>query len=179
MKPAKTLLVGTRASSTQVSGLSSAFEMLIDGFQEKSLPYEVIDLGTQDAGKRDGTFNFTRGITVLSAVLHCWFRLLFVRQIYLTVALSTAGFFRDSLIIWPARFLNRTIILHIHSGGYGGFYQSQPRLIQGVIAATLRQANRIIILSERFKDQFSFLPDTQVNRKISVVFNGLPVRVAP
>src|SRR5688500_7554411 len=88
---------------------------------------------------------------------------------------SRAGFLRDAALIWTALALGRATVLHLHGGGYDAFYARQPRWLRGVIRATLARVGAIVVLGEALRDQFSFLPRSN----LVVIPNGLPAALEP
>jgi len=158
------------------TGLAIAFATCLEGFRKRKLTVEVVDTNDRHNGRRTiGKFEWRRALQmtwILSAFL--W-KLLRTRRVYLLLAISRVGFARDLVIIWLSFFLRRHLILHIHSGGYGLFYERQHFWLQILIRATLARARSIIILSDLLCEQMSFLPRS--SGLLKVVPNGLPCRL--
>lgn len=165
-----TLLIGPLLHRRE--GLSLAFDLVVQGFVNRGLPFKVIDIGSNNSSRSVGSFNLGRAFDILRALVKYWKCLLFAERIYLLVGLSIVGFFRDCLIIWSAHFLGRRVVLHVHSGGYGKFYKTQSNLIKKLIIKTLINASSIVVLGHLLRKQFDFLSDA--NDKLYVVPNGLP-----
>ncbi|MGB4592256.1 MAG: glycosyltransferase family 4 protein [Coriobacteriia bacterium] len=92
---------------------------------------------------------------------------------YLLIAQSAAGSLRDLLFLWVIRsHMNRDarVILHLHGGGFRGFYRSAPKLLQGRIRRSFGQVDASIVLSPCLVDMFEgILPES----KVFVVPNGV------
>ena len=165
------LLCGNR-STTRVSGLTVAFDMLTAGFECSGRPHVIIDKGAIGAPKNVGAFAFVRAIKTVSLLLRFWFVLPRVSTVYNTVAPSRLGFLRDAFMIWPSCLLRRRIVLHLFGGGYGQFFDAQPGWMQRIIRATLSRADKIVVEGHLLREQFSFVEG--VDQKLVVVPNGLP-----
>jgi glycosyltransferase involved in cell wall biosynthesis len=157
--------------SPPITGQSELFDSLIEHLVQEAVPYAVINTAPP-ALYRFGW----------STQLHRFFlpfylgakasRLLFIQRstLYLTIATSWHGFFRDLLFISIGRIGNHRIVAHCHSGNYGSFYNSANSLGQWLIKTVLSRLDRLIILSALFRDDFSFLWQGRVS--IKVVANG-------
>ena len=119
-----TLLIGPL--SEMPDGLSMAFDVVIKGFAEQGLQYQVIDTKSGDTARRVGAFSFQRSIEILKALILYWRFLLFAQNIYLLIGLSRVSFLRDFLFIWTAYVLRRRVVLHVHTGGYRLFLIPNP-----------------------------------------------------
>lgn len=168
-----TLLIGPL--SERPDGLSMAFKVVVQGFVNQGLDHNVVNTKSEDTVRRVGSFSFRRTIEITKVLLEYSWKLLSAQRIYLLIGLSRVSFLRDFLIIWSACLLKRRIVLHVHSGGYRSFYDSQPSWAQRVIMATLMCANALIILSELLREQFDFLPNA--DEKLYVVPNCAPFEV--
>jgi len=93
--------------------------------------------------------------------------------VYLTIAQSVQGFFRDAFVIRIAALFGRPVVCHLHGGNYDGFFAEQPRILQWLIRRTLLKTHTVIILSERLRSMFRFEP--AIASRLSVVPNGLPL----
>ncbi len=171
LKVKTTLLIGPRKGET-IFGISELFEMLIAGFEAFGLKHMIVNISNNPDSKIGG-FSIYKAAKMLSAILSVWVKLPRVQNVYITVSLSLFGFFRDYLIIIPAYVLNKRIILHVKSGGYGDFFQQQTPLFKRIIISALSKATKIIVLGDLIVDQFKFLPGYL--NKIEVVYNGLPL----
>ena len=172
-RPGELLLVGPLPPP--VNGQSSAFAMLVEGARERGIRCRVVDL----AGKGGG-----HGLSWRRVFDHVRILIVFLRRaalgrktVYLTIGQFRAGFVRDMVLIVFARLFRHRIVCHLHGGNYDRFYAEQPAWLQRLIRATLRRADRILILGERLTAMFEF--DPRLRTKLAVVPNGLPYAIAP
>jgi len=170
------LLVGNR-SGENISGLSVAFDILVAGFADRGLRHYVVDKSAVGTSGKSGSFDQSRALNTVMVLLLFWLRLFFVTRVYITVASSILGFVRDALMIWPSRLLGCRVTLHLHGGGYRGFYEAQPQWMKSAIRHTVSQADAIVVNGELLLDQFHFLPDAA--KKVRVVPNCLPMDTQP
>lgn len=168
-----TLLIGPL--SKQPTGISLAFRIVVDYFEMRNLPHRVLDMSSTNTSRKVGTFSIWRAIEIILALIRYYYNILFCAEVYLLIGLSRVGFLKDLLIIWPASFLNRRVVLHLHSGGYLDFYSDQPTWLKRIIAATLARAHAIVVLGDLLRAQFEFLNNAE--KKIQVVPNALPIQI--
>lgn len=173
----KSLLVGFYSKEVKM-GPGESFNMLVEGFQEAGLDYDVVFI-EGGLGQRQivGKFSLLKMFRSFKTVVEVWIKLPSVRNVYLTNSLSKIGFIRDLLIIFPAYILRKRIVLHVKSGGYGDFYRAQTGFFKKLIERTISRATKIIVLGESLRNQFSFL--TGNPGKVCVVYNGLPYPLFP
>ena len=169
----QTLLIGPLPKRPE--GLSIAFEVVVSGFINRRLAHKVINTQSEDVSRQVGTFSFKRAMEIAGVLLRYWWNLLPSRQIYLLIGFSRVSFFRDFLIIWPAYWLWRRIVLHVHTGGYRTFFDEQPIWLKKIISATLMRADAIVVLGELLREQFNFLSCAE--EKLVVVPNCAPIEV--
>lgn len=165
------VLVVGNTSSHAVTGLTKALDLLLEGLNEHHLPYKLLDKSVADLPGEVGAFRFARAVATLRIFLSYWPALRGVEGVYMTIASTRAGFFRDSLYIWLARLFGKRIVVHLHGGGYGRFYDLQAPWIKPIIRHTLAKTDTIIVLGEGLREQFKFVPN--VESKLKVVPNGL------
>ena len=170
------MLVGF-SSRTAVTGVALAFDLLLSGLAKRNIPYVLIDFATLGPATRVGAFDWHRTWSTLGLLASFCAKLGRVQSVYILIASSRFGFLRDALMIWSSRLFRRHLVLHLHGGGYRYFVETQPAWFQRLIATTLAQADAIIVLGERLRDQFAFVPG--IERKIRVVPNGLPLDLQP
>ncbi|WP_158301951.1 glycosyltransferase family 4 protein [Paenibacillus mesophilus] len=154
-----------------VAGQSLAFQMLVEEFEQRNLPHQIVNL----SGKK-GSFNVSVGKRALQ---YFWILLDYVRKtsfgkktVYITIAQSLQGFWRDFFMIWYAKCFGHSVVCHLHGGNYGHFFDHQPGWIRRLIRATLLKADHIYVLGERLRGMFDFEP--RLGPKLDVVCNGLP-----
>ncbi|MDH7568055.1 MAG: glycosyltransferase family 4 protein [Armatimonadota bacterium] len=172
----RTLLAGPRIKSV-TTGASVAFELLVEGFRSRGLPFFVVDVDPGAPTPRAGAFHLGRALAMLRMLVLYLVRLPWCARGYLLISSSPLGFVRDLLTIWPARVLGRRMTLHYQGGGYADFYHQQAPWFQGVIRATLRQADALVVLSESLRSQFDFLGDA--SPRICVVPNAVSPDLRP
>lgn len=162
------LLIGCPSKNNEVTGQSLNFDLLISHLIKNQHQFKVLDINV---------YNYptvVKGIFYLFFALKLFVILLMNRRIkvvYLTIAQSTSGFFRDFFFIWVARIFNKKIVLHLHGGNYKNFYHSQPPFFQKIIKKTLEQSNILIVLSSVFNEMFDFI--NNYKDKTRVVKNGI------
>jgi len=167
MNQNKPLLIGFY-EGVNVIGIQLAFQNLINELTKRNHQFRIVNLGSSLKAHRVGSFSVYRSIEILTAVFQSWVYIPSCNPVYITVALSLLGFFRDLFILLPAFILHKKTIIHVHSGGYGEFYKQQHPVLQKLIKYTISKVDVIIILSESLKDQFFFLDD---DSKCVVVLN--------
>ena len=153
-------------------GLSTSFQMLVDGVEKQHLPYTVVSLSGK--GKSyGGTASWGRALQYLRILLDYFGKSIFGKKtIYITIAQSCHGFFRDFIMIWFAWLNGHRIICHLNGGNYDNFYEAQPKWMQWLIRKTLLKVDNILVLGKRLRDMYNFEP--RLKDKICVVQNGLP-----
>ncbi|EJO5346051.1 glycosyltransferase family 4 protein [Clostridium botulinum] len=86
---------------------------------------------------------------------------------------SRGSFYRKSLFIniTPK---NIPIVLHIHGGGFIEFYDKSSFFMKRRIKNIVKRAAKIVVLSEKFKEDFINRFDLEKD-KISIVYNGISI----
>ena len=171
----KLLLVGPRAGKT-LSGVALAFDLLIQGLELAKLDHCVVDAARGGTVAKSGTLSLRRAWDTVCVILLVWRHLLSCRIYYATMSTSSLGFIRDYLTVGFAKLLGRRTVLHLHGGGFEGFYAGSPRWLQCLIRANLRRTDTIIVLGELLKEQF-YCAGEFVKPKLLVVPNGLTLGV--
>ena len=158
-----------------LTGQTIAFQTACEGFEERRLPYRVIDLSRGGHTRPEGGFSLVR----LSQLIKPFAKglvLLFGRKVlYLSATQNWAGFLRDGVFILLAALGRQRIVIHLQGGYYDGFYDSLGPLRQYAVRAVLKPVDRILILGKSLYGMFDFDPSLQ--KKIQVVSNGLPYAV--
>lgn len=93
--------------------------------------------------------------------------------IYMPLSQNKVGFIRDSVFILIGKFLKRKVCVHFHGGSFDLFYKCQKDLFQKYIRFTLRRIDKLILLAEKFKKQFTPII---ASKKISFLYNCVPER---
>lgn len=168
----KVMLVGPRSSKYLTYGMSIGFDLLISGFEERKLPYIIIDRSEGMIGRKIGVFSLGGILATLIMLCSFTINLQKVAVVYLTIGTSKAGFLRDMIMVWLGWFSRRRIVLHLKGGGFLSFYEENPQWLRFLIRQTFSKADTIIVLGSLLRDQFNFIPD--IASKLVVVPNGLP-----
>lgn len=88
---------------------------------------------------------------------------------------SYGSFARKSTLAWIARIAGVPVVLHVHGGGFGIFYERAPRLLKHVIRATLTQADAVVALGDRWAERLrAIAPEARV----TVIPNAVRAREA-
>jgi glycosyltransferase involved in cell wall biosynthesis len=155
------------------NGLSIAFKMLVDGVYKNNLSYIIVNIANTSQ-KRGGATSYRRAIQYLSILKDYFKKIMFGKKtVYITIAQSRHGFFRDFVMIWLAFFKGHNIVCHLHGGNYDNFYSQQPYWLKFLIRKTLLRVDKILVLGERLVKMFDFEP--RLRKKIYIVPNGLPI----
>ena len=166
----ETILIGSLPPP--LTGQTIAFQMVCEGFQERKLPFRVINLSGGEHTRPEGGFSLRRLIQLLKPFCKALSLVFGQKNLYLSAAQNWAGFLRDSIFILLATIGRQRIVIHVHGGNYDGFYASLSPLQQYVVRTFLKHVDTILILGKSLCGMFDFEPALQ--DKIQVVFNGLP-----
>jgi len=166
---------GPRAKNA-VTGVALAFDLLIQGLERGRIQHRVLDATFRGTVSKSGTFAVSRAIETICVITLVWWQLLFCKTYYATMSTSSVGFIRDYLTVGFAKLLGRRTILHLHGGGFEGFYTTQKPWLQRLIRANLKRTDTIVVLGELLKEQF-YCAGEFVNPKLVVVPNGLTLGV--
>ena len=172
----RVMVVGA-TSNHIITGLSVAFDTFLDGMQERSIEYLLIDTSVGTSLKRAGVFSFRRMSGVLVILLKVLFNLPRSNIVYVTMGSSLLGFIRDLIIIFMTAVFKRKLIFHLHGGGFHDFYISSSSFLRFVIRNSLCHVDRIIVLGELLKNQFDFISKKK-RPDIIIVPNGLPFKTS-
>ena len=173
----KLLLVGPLPPPQH--GQSLSFKMLVDSFLEESSEIKVISIADKKiSGKRGFQKTLARIYSYISIIIHYF---IYVStnscRVYITIAQSRQGFYRDFVMIWIASLFSRPIVVHLKGGNYGGFYSEQSGLLKWIIRKTLLRVERILVLGHKLTSMYDFEP--KLKGRIYVVENGLPFDLKP
>lgn len=175
MNKQKVTLCGPRSSSG-ITGVALAFDLLIEGLNERGHPCRVVDATFGGKVSKTGAFSLKRALETVWVILLVWFHLFRCKIYYATMSTSAVGFVRDFSTVAFARLLGRRVILHLHGGGFEAFYLNSPPWLQRLIRSNLRRVDQIVVLGELLKEQFYCVGDF-VKPKLVVVPNGLTLGV--
>lgn len=171
----RVLLLGPR-SKNSVTGVSLAFDLLIEGLKERNIIFNVVDFAYTDNSLKSGSYNFKSAWYSLYAVIQTWLKLIVTDIFYTTMSTSRLGFIRDFMAVGVAYLFRKKVIMHLHGGGFEDFYRSSSRWNKFLIRQNLKKVDTIIVLGELLKDQFDCVSSI-VKNKLSVVPNGLTLGV--
>jgi glycosyltransferase involved in cell wall biosynthesis len=167
------LLVVGITSKYIITGLSVALETFLGGLKAQSVKYILVDLSIGMSSKRASVFSLYRLACVILVLFKVLWNLRKVNIVYVTMASSRLGFLRDLSIILMAKTFKRKLVFHLHGGGYIDFYTHSSPFLKFIIRHSLYQVDKIIVLGQLLKHQFTFL--SPKNRPcIIVIPNGLP-----
>lgn len=153
-------------------GVSVLFELLRDEMVARGIRHRIIDIAERRPWPLVPRF-VQRTIDWLAIGARYIFAATRRRTtVYLTVAQSAGGFLRDAMVITYAAAMRHRVVLHVNCGGYGAFFEAQPRWMQEAIRRVLRLAETIIVPSARLVSMFDF--DPSLRSRIEVIFNAAP-----
>lgn len=175
-KNLKVLLLGPRSKNT-VTGVSLAFELLIEGLIERNIDYKVVDFASPNSSSKSGSYNFKSALHSLWAIFQTLLALHKVDVFYTTMSTSRLGFIRDFMTVGAACIFRKKVIMHLHGGGFEDFYKFSSRWIRRLISSHLKRVNTIIVLGNLLKDQFNCVGEI-IEDKLSVIPNGLTLGVS-
>ena len=99
-------LCGPR-SGKSVTGVALAFDLLIEGLEDKAIQHKVVDMTRGAFVSKAGSFSVLRAWDTLVVVLLVWRHLFYCKVYYATMSTSSFGFIRDYLTIGMAKLLGR------------------------------------------------------------------------
>lgn len=165
------LLVGDLPPPTH--GQSIQFALLCEHLPRHGFACRVVNIARRSAAPWS-RFSVARALELAAAVGRVGIALLAgERRMYVILALSRVGLARDVVLIWMAWLAGCRIAAHVHSGGYGSFYQAQGRLGRWLIRRSLRRVARIVVNSEGLCAMFAF--DERLLAKTVAIASGASV----
>ncbi|MGO9020343.1 MAG: glycosyltransferase family 4 protein [Syntrophobacteraceae bacterium] len=104
----------------------------------------------------------------LLLIAYClWYR---PDVVYVPISQSLIGYLRDSVYLFITRLFSRaTIVIHLHGGHFGRFYESSNALTKNYVDFSMGLVGRAIVLGEVFKPIFARWLSAE---RIDVVPNG-------
>lgn len=170
-----TILIGPRSKRNLTHGMSMAFDLLIEGFEDRGLDCEVIDRSSRASQDVIGNLSFRGILETISLLGKVYAHLPSSHTVYITIGTSRAGLLKDILMVWPAKILKKRVVLHLHGGGLLNFYENTSPLFKFLVERTYNKADVLIVLGELLKDQFQYVQDGE--SKVKIVPNGLPMDI--
>lgn len=156
-------------------GQSIQFALLCEHLPRHGFACRVVNIARRSAAPWS-RFSVSRALEVAAAVGRVGVALLAgERRMYLILALSRVGLVRDVVLIWMAWLAGCRIAAHVHSGGYGSFYQAQGGLGRWLVRRSLRRVARIVVNSEGLRAMFAF--DERLQAKTVAIASGASVPV--
>lgn len=83
-----------------------------------------------------------------------------------------AGFYRESLFMMIASLFRQRLVIHSHAPDFEGFYGVQSPLLKAYIRFVLRQADRLLVLSNAHRSYFERLI---LSSSVQVLYNAVPI----
>ena len=77
-------------------------------------------------------------------------------------AAERGSFFRKSIFLWMAKGFGVPVIMHMHAAEFKEFYEGCPTWAKGYIRCSLDNCDRIITLSQSWREFYATLTRTQV-----------------
>lgn len=155
-----------------VTGVALAFELLVRGFEARTIILRTVDATRGNPVSNAGTFSARRSFDTFCVIADVWWNILRCKIYYATMSTSVVGFIRDYLTVGFAKLLGRRTVLHLHGGGFEDFYISSEPWLQRLIRSNLKRIDTIVVLGELLKDQFHCAGEF-VKPKLLVIPNGL------
>jgi glycosyltransferase involved in cell wall biosynthesis len=155
-----------------VHGVTVAIRRVLDsGLRDR---FRLVHLDTSD--HRDpstiGSTDFWNCWYALKSYVMLFLHCLRYRPsvVYVPISQSWVGYFRDSFYFAIARiFSPARVVVHLHGGHFGRFYETGSRLTKRYVDATMRLVSRAIVLGDVFTPIFArWLP----KERIDIVPNG-------
>ena len=154
-------------------GQSIQFSLLCEQLPRHGFACRVVNLARKSASPWS-RFSVARALEVAAALARVGLALSTgERRMYLILALSRVGLARDVILIWMAWLAGCRIAAHVHSGGYGRFYEAQGGLARWLIRRSLRRVARIIVNSDGLRSMFAF--DEQLRARAVAIASGAEV----
>lgn len=171
------LLIGPLPGVSETSGQAVCFKLLVEGLEAQGLDGPVVNLGS-GITNQSGHASIGRALEYVSIFAKvARHSLLQPRLVYVTMAQSRQGFFRDAVIIAMARLSGNEVVLHLNGGNFDNYYRSESTFLKWAIRTALRRTRSIIVLSEGLRDCFGF--DHILRDRTTVVRNSLPLAEMP
>jgi glycosyltransferase involved in cell wall biosynthesis len=91
--------------------------------------------------------------------------------VYVPIAQNTLGVLRDMGFMVPTLLARRALVVHVHGGGFGAFYDAAPAPFKALVRAVVGRARAVIVLGDVLRPTLrGIVPED----RIRVVPNGLP-----
>ncbi len=156
-------------------GQALMFKALVDELERRRTRFRIVNLA--GCGKdRGGKATLWRAAEYFFILLDFTRKVIGRRKIvYISIAQSHIGFWRDFFMIWLSRGLRHRVVCHLNGGNYDTFYHEQTPWMRRLICATLLRSDALLVLGEPLRPMFDFEP--RLRSRIHVVPNGLPFEI--
>lgn len=92
------------------------------------------------------------------------------RVLYLFLSQNRTGFARDALLLLTAKAFRVRVIGQVHGANFGNFYRHASPVIRAVVRCVIRRVDVIILLADRFREQFrGLVPES----RLRVLYNAV------
>src|SRR5919201_1065737 len=170
MKRPRVVLVGP--VPPPANGMSVITEVLVSSALE-----EDFELWHVDTSDRRGLSNMGH-LDIRNVVLGFWHAASFIFTLirrrpelcHIPIARTRIAFLRDALFLLPARVARRTVVVHLHAGGFARFAESEPAWMRLVVKLCIPPTAHAIVLAERLRLEFAGVIDSS---RVHVVPNGV------
>ena len=155
-------------------GQSLGFLSLKEELKKNRLVY-LINIQPKFSNPGQG-FNIIRVIEYIYCFIFLLFYLLKTDKnckVYITVAQSPAGFYRDLIFIVVCSFFGRNIFAHLKGGNFDNFYKNSKFFKKKLINYAYKRVFKIIILGKSLTNNFNF--SKTLKEKTVIVENGLTI----
>lgn len=158
------------------TGQSVSFKMLIDNLSHRGYKHALVNINLPSSkGDASSRWDWVKaGNYTLLLLKYLYLVIGKNKSVYITIAQSRVGFYRDFIMINVARLFNHRIVVHLKGGNYGEFYNQQNRITKKMINYTLERTDCIIVLGTALVKMYDFNPN--LRNRIEVVHNGLPLQ---
>lgn len=144
-------------------GMVTVMEQIVSS--ELKEKYNIIHIPTYINGIKFRLF-------ILAIIKFIFYKIKYNVELVHIHTASYGSFFRKSIFVRICSLTNTKIILHAHGGGFKEFYENENTFLKKYIINTLSKVDKIIVLSESWKDFYKQLVD---EKKIEVIYNSIDI----
>ena len=168
------LVIAVVALPPPMVGQSFASRALIDGFETRGIPHEVVDL-TRPILDRSSLR--ARADRIVDALLRFPIQLCgaALRRrgrpavVYAQLSWGRLGMLRDLPVVFTARALGFPVVGHIHGGGFRASFDGLPTALRHLVRRSLDSVARVIVIEAQFAPS---LDDVVDSNRVRVVVNA-------
>lgn len=159
----KKVILQVGPSLKDKGGMVTVMQSIINSTIAKK--YNIIHISTYIYGKKFSLF-FTSILKII------FYKIIYrVELVHIHMA-SYGSFYRKSIIISICKILHLKVVLHCHGACFEKFYTSVKQSKKEYIKKTFAKAEKVIVLSESWKEFFKTIVD---ENKIIVMYNSVNV----